>query len=75
MKVEPISMQYVDHCGQCRTGWNEQMGGVLSGSDGFKLLVTFDDKDISTKLHRPDEQGGVQWKRIHQIPDQRAPGA
>jgi 4-hydroxyphenylpyruvate dioxygenase len=50
MKVEPIGLKYVDHCvgnvelGQMNT-WVEFYEKVM----GFSLLVTFDDKDISTE--------------------------
>lgn len=50
MKVEPIGLKYVDHCvGNVELGkmnnWVEFYENVM----GFKLLVTFDDKDISTE--------------------------
>jgi 4-hydroxyphenylpyruvate dioxygenase len=49
-KVEPIGLKYVDHCvGNVELGkmndWVEFYENVM----GFKLLVTFDDKDISTE--------------------------
>lgn len=49
-KASPIGLQYVDHCvGNVELGemnkWVEFYEKVL----GFKLLVTFDDKDISTE--------------------------
>ncbi len=50
MQVKPIGLKYVDHCvgnvelGQMNT-WVEFYQKVM----GFNLLVTFDDKDISTK--------------------------
>ncbi|WP_448528451.1 4-hydroxyphenylpyruvate dioxygenase [Raineya sp.] len=50
MKVEPIGLKHVDHCvGNVELGkmntWVEFYEKVM----GFKLLVTFDDKDISTE--------------------------
>jgi 4-hydroxyphenylpyruvate dioxygenase len=49
-KVDPIGLKYVDHCvGNVELGkmndWVEFYENVM----GFKLLVTFDDKDISTE--------------------------
>ena len=49
-KVEPVGLKYVDHCvGNVELGdmnkWVKFYQDVL----GFKLLITFDDKDISTK--------------------------
>ncbi len=49
MEIRPIGLQYVDHCvGNVELGkmnhWVEFYQNVM----GFKLLVTFDDKDIST---------------------------
>jgi len=49
MEIQPIGLQYVDHCvGNVELGkmnhWVEFYQNVM----GFKLLVTFDDKDIST---------------------------
>lgn len=50
IKTKPIGLKYVDHCvGNVEPGkmnyWVEFYKNVM----GFKLLVTFDDKDISTK--------------------------
>ena len=48
--VEPVGLEYVDHC----VG-NVELGGMNKWVDfyrdvlGFQLLVTFDDKDISTE--------------------------
>ena len=50
LKVNPIGLKYVDHCvgnvelGQMNT-WVDFYEQVM----GFKLLLTFDDKDISTE--------------------------
>lgn len=49
-KIEPIGLEYVDHCvGNVELGkmntWVEFYEKVM----GFSLLVTFDDKDISTE--------------------------
>ncbi len=50
MQVNPLGLKYVDHCvGNVELGkmntWVEFYQKVM----GFNLLVTFDDKDISTK--------------------------
>ncbi len=50
LKVEPVGLLHVDHC----VG-NVELGGMNKWVDfyenvmGFKLLLTFDDKDISTE--------------------------
>ena len=50
MKVEPIGLQYVDHCvGNVELGGMNKWVEFYQEVMGFKLLVTFDDKDISTK--------------------------
>jgi 4-hydroxyphenylpyruvate dioxygenase len=48
-KVEPIGLKYVDHC-VGNVGWGEMNTWVefYQRVMGFSLLVTFDDKDIST---------------------------
>ena len=50
MEVTPVGLKYVDHCvGNVELGkmndWVEFYENVM----GFKLLLTFDDKDISTE--------------------------
>lgn len=50
MEVKPLGFKYIDHCvGNVELGdmnkWVEFYENVL----GFKLLLTFDDKDISTE--------------------------
>ena len=50
MKVTPVGLKYVDHCvGNVELGkmndWVEFYENVM----GFQLLLTFDDKDISTE--------------------------
>lgn len=49
MKIEPIGLKYVDHC-VGNVGWGEMDTWANFYEDvmGFKLLLTFDDKDIST---------------------------
>jgi 4-hydroxyphenylpyruvate dioxygenase len=49
MPVHPIGLEYVDHC-VGNVGWGEMNQWVqfYEGVMGFKLLITFDDKDIST---------------------------
>ncbi|MCB9051123.1 MAG: 4-hydroxyphenylpyruvate dioxygenase [Lewinellaceae bacterium] len=50
MKVEPIGLKYVDHCvGNVELGGMNKWVEFYQEVMGFKLLVTFDDKDISTK--------------------------
>ncbi|MEM7552466.1 MAG: 4-hydroxyphenylpyruvate dioxygenase [Bacteroidota bacterium] len=47
--VDPVGLEYVDHC-VGNVGWGEMNKWVKFYEDvmGFKLLITFDDKDIST---------------------------
>lgn len=49
-KVEPIGLKYVDHC-VGNVGWGKMNEWVKFYEDvmGFKLLITFDDEDISTE--------------------------
>ncbi len=51
MKIEPIGLKYIDHC-VGNVGWGEMNTWVKFYEDvmGFKLLLTFDDKDISTEF-------------------------
>jgi 4-hydroxyphenylpyruvate dioxygenase len=50
MPVEPIGLKYVDHCvGNVELGAMNQWVKFYQDVMGFKLLVTFDDKDISTE--------------------------
>lgn len=51
IEAEPIGLLYVDHC-VGNVGWGEMNKWVKFYEDvmGFKLLVTFDDKDISTEF-------------------------
>jgi len=50
MDVKPVGLRYVDHC-VGNVGWGEMNTWVKFYEDvmGFKLLLTFDDKDISTE--------------------------
>lgn len=50
MKVKPIGLLHVDHC-VGNVGWGEMNKWVKFYQDvlGFRLLITFDDKDISTE--------------------------
>lgn len=49
-KVEPIGLQYVDHCvGNVELGAMNKWVHFYENVMGFKLLLTFDDKDISTE--------------------------
>lgn len=47
---EPLGLMYVDHC-VGNVGWGEMNTWVKFYEDvmGFKLLITFDDEDISTE--------------------------
>lgn len=49
-KTKPIGLKYVDHC-VGNVGWGEMNKWVSFYEDvmGFKLLITFDDSDISTE--------------------------
>ncbi|MDX1903057.1 MAG: 4-hydroxyphenylpyruvate dioxygenase [Thermonemataceae bacterium] len=50
MKVEPIGLQYIDHCvGNVELGKMNHWAKFYEDVLGFKLLITFDDKDISTE--------------------------
>jgi len=48
--VTPVGLQHIDHC-VGNVGWGEMNQWVSFYEDvmGFKLLLTFDDKDISTE--------------------------
>src|SRR5688572_10698589 len=49
-KPKPIGLKYVDHCvGNVELGQMDKWVGFYEHVMGFKLLVTFDDKDISTE--------------------------
>lgn len=50
LKASPIGLNYVDHC-VGNVGWGEMNKWVefYEKVMGFKLLITFDDKDISTE--------------------------
>lgn len=50
LKIDPIGLQYVDHCvGNVELGGMNKWVKFYQDVLGFKLLITFDDKDISTK--------------------------
>jgi 4-hydroxyphenylpyruvate dioxygenase len=50
LKVEPIGLKYIDHCvGNVELGKMNTWVDFYEKVMGFKLLVTFDDKDISTE--------------------------
>ncbi len=50
LEVEPIGLKYVDHCvGNVELGMMNHWVKFYQDVMGFKLLVTFDDKDISTE--------------------------
>lgn len=50
LQVKPIGLKYVDHC-VGNVGWGQMNKWVefYEKVMGFKLLITFDDKDISTE--------------------------
>jgi 4-hydroxyphenylpyruvate dioxygenase len=48
--IEPIGLQYIDHCvGNVELGTMNKWVKFYQEVLGFNLLITFDDKDISTK--------------------------
>ncbi len=50
LRVEPIGLKYVDHCvGNVELGMMNKWVQFYQDVMGFSLLVTFDDKDISTE--------------------------
>src|SRR5436190_22068254 len=50
LKTSPIGLKYVDHCvGNVELGCMNKWVKFYEDVMGFKLLVTFDDKDISTE--------------------------
>ena len=50
LKVEPIGLKYVDHCvGNVELGKMNEWVKFYENVMGFKLLITFDDSDISTE--------------------------
>ena len=49
-KVTPVGLEYVDHCvGNVEWGGMDKWVKFYEEVLGFQLLITFDDKDISTK--------------------------
>lgn len=50
LKTEPVGLQYIDHCvGNVELGRMNDWVQFYEDVMGFRLLVTFDDKDISTE--------------------------
>ncbi len=50
MNVEPIGLKYIDHCvGNVELGRMNEWVKFYEDVMGFKLLITFDDEDISTE--------------------------
>ena len=50
INVNPIGLQYIDHCvGNVELGQMNRWVGFYEKVMGFKLLITFDDEDISTE--------------------------
>jgi 4-hydroxyphenylpyruvate dioxygenase len=49
-KTTPIGLEYVDHCvGNVELGQMDQWVKFYEDVLGFKMIITFDDKDISTE--------------------------
>ena len=66
IQVKPIGLKYVDHCvGNVELGTMNKWVKFYEDVMGFKLLITFDDKDISTEYSSLDVKGSCQWKWIH----------
>jgi 4-hydroxyphenylpyruvate dioxygenase len=50
LSIKPIGLKYVDHCvGNVELGQMNRWVDFYENVMGFKLLITFDDKDISTE--------------------------
>jgi 4-hydroxyphenylpyruvate dioxygenase len=50
LQINPIGLKYVDHCvGNVELGQMNRWVSFYENVMGFKLLITFDDKDISTE--------------------------
>ncbi len=50
IQTKPVGLQYIDHCvGNVELGEMNTWVQFYQDVMGFKLLITFDDKDISTK--------------------------
>lgn len=50
IKTEPIGLKYIDHCvGNVELGQMNKWVKFYEDVMGFKLLITFDDEDISTE--------------------------
>ncbi|MCJ8164631.1 4-hydroxyphenylpyruvate dioxygenase [Pontibacter sp. E15-1] len=50
LEVAPVGLKYVDHCvGNVELGRMNEWVGFYEKVMGFQLLLTFDDKDISTE--------------------------
>ncbi len=50
LEVKPVGLKYVDHCvGNVELGAMNKWVKYYEDVMGFKLLITFDDKDISTE--------------------------
>lgn len=50
IRTNPVGLQYIDHCvGNVELGQMNRWVGFYENVMGFKLLITFDDEDISTE--------------------------
>ena len=69
----PVGLQYVDHCvGNVELGRMNTWVKFYEDVMGFRNLISFDDKDISTEYSLADVEGGRQRQRADQVPHQRA---
>ncbi|REJ81293.1 MAG: 4-hydroxyphenylpyruvate dioxygenase [Bacteroidetes bacterium] len=49
-KVDPVGLEYIDHCvGNVELGKMNEWVKFYEDVMGFKMIITFDDKDISTE--------------------------
>lgn len=49
-KAEPVGLEYIDHCvGNVELGKMDEWVKFYEDVMGFKMIITFDDKDISTE--------------------------
>jgi 4-hydroxyphenylpyruvate dioxygenase len=67
--VLPIGLKHIDHCvGNVELGQMNRWVDFYEQVMGFKLLVTFDDTDISTE-YSALMSGGLKRQWLYQIPD------
>ena len=70
-KPAPVGLKFIDHM-VGNVGWGEMNTWCKFYAEvmGFAQLVSFDDKDISTGIHRAHVQSDEQRQRPHQVPHQ-----